>query len=215
MKYIGFFIHLPYSMFNELEQAIKYYESVTQYVIAYEVSPKGVQHYHILTDMSIQDYTRLRANYFIKKWKLTGQVKKVVPAQYKKLSKVENFDRLLSYTLKDAGDNLADHVRSLNFSTEDIENAIEKSFKKNDIFTKQDKLNTLVSKKPIHLHSTHLFDLDDYLIDIIIEFMTEHKETATRSNITRYLTHLYQFNETITKSISRKRCLKHIKELLL
>lgn len=213
-KYIGFFVHLSISQFDELEEAIKYYQSVTQYVICYEISPKGIEHYHIITDMSIQDYTRLRANYFIKKWHLNGQVKKDKPAQYKKLSKVENFDKLLSYSLKDACDNPTDHIRLLNFTPECIENAIEKSFKKNDIFTKQEKLIQLVDKLPIHMKSANLEALDDYLIDIIIEFATEHKEVATRSNLTRYLTVLYQFSPKMNKVIGRKRCLKRIKYLL-
>jgi len=215
MKHIGFFIHLPLDKFDELEAAIKYYESVTQYIIAYEISPKGVEHYHIITDMTTQDYTRLRANYFIKKWKLNGQVKKGVPAQYKKLAKIENFDKLLAYTVKDAGDNPEDHIRSLNFSPEDIEKAIETSFKKADIFTKQEKLLQLVEKLPISLHSTYTQQLDDFLLDHIIEFMTEHKEVATRSNLTRYLTYLYQFSIKIRDTLGRKRCLKHIKQLTL
>lgn len=214
-KYIGFFIHLPLSKFDELEEAIKYYQSVTQYVICYEVSPKGVEHYHIITDMSLEDYTRLRANYFIKKWSLSGQVKKGQPAQYKKLTKIENFDKLLSYTLKDACDNPEDHIRLLNFSDEDIEKAIEKSFKKTDIFSKQDKLLNLIQTKPIHLHTTFSDKLDDYLIDIILEFMTEHKETATRSNTTRYLTFLYQFSPILNKTLGRQKCLKRIKYLIL
>ena len=64
-----FMAHLPYDIFDELEDRIKLFE--TEYLIGFEKSK--YEHYHFIVKITDTEYHNFAQEYFIKKYKLRGQ----------------------------------------------------------------------------------------------------------------------------------------------
>ena len=121
-------------VFDDLEETLNQY-SIGGYVIAYETEP--YKHFHFLVEMTEQDYTRFRKRVFIDKYGLRGQAKAGKPRQYGKVNNIDDFDKMLSYTVKDS------NIRS-NLSDELLNDAIDKSFKKQQPKLLKDKMTKYV-----------------------------------------------------------------------
>jgi len=118
------------------EYYVKYIENrFTEYLIAWEKSPKGIEHIHyILKDEDGEElHRKMVQNVFRNKLKLRGKAGKKgtnKPRQYGRIKEIENLKRLFAYTVKD--NNCDYKIEDMNV----IKEALETSFKKNDNYAK-------------------------------------------------------------------------------
>ena len=120
--FIAFMCHIQKEHFKYLESTLQEY-NIGQYLIGYESTP--YEHYHFLVQMSSDDYHLFAERVFRKKFKLRGRASNNQPRQYGKLKKIEDFNKLASYTIKD-GD-----FKS-NMPETDVQKYFEQSFKKEE-----------------------------------------------------------------------------------
>ncbi len=181
MNYIAFMGALDHSHFDYLEETLKEYD-IGSYIIAHEVSTashvetKG-HHFHFLVQMNDQDYTRFAKRVFIDKFKLRGRAVKGLPRQYGKINKIENLERMKSYTVKD-GD-----VRT-NLTDTEIERLLENSFQKEEKRKITDELLEILQEQ---FHNLEWFDVR-YGINDSLDY-----EACSRnySQITRFIIKWY------------------------
>lgn len=149
MNFLAFMCHAPTSDYNYLETTLQEY-NVGQYLIGHESTP--YEHYHFLVQMSSDDYHLFAERVFRKKYKLRGRATKDNPRQYGKLKKIEDLEKLKSYTIKDG------NYRS-NMPEQDVKKYFENSFKKIEkkkIY--QEIFETIELEKPIEI----IRFMDDY-----------------------------------------------------
>lgn len=122
-----FMAHLPLCDLDQIEQTLQQYD-ITSYVIAVETEP--YEHYHFLVKMgSNTDYHNFKQTVFIKKYKLRGRAIKDQPRQYGKVTNINDVEKAYAYTLKSKNTDL---IRT-NLKDEEIEEFMEKSYKKKDL----------------------------------------------------------------------------------
>lgn len=110
----------------------------TDYIIAYETSPKVGEHIHfILWAENPQDYHKLCQNVFKQKYNLRGRATKNSCRQYGKVKKIEDIDKMMSYTVKDKN---CDYKVGAHLTKDDIKAAFDKSYKKEDNLYKLEKI---------------------------------------------------------------------------
>ena len=152
-KFIAFMAHIPHDQVDYLEDTLREYLSCTQYIIAMELSPEGeTQHFHFLTDMSLEDYHRYAQRVFRQKYQLRGQAKPGLARQYGKLREIHDFERMAAYTVKDG------NIRT-NMNPADIQLFVERSFRKTEKLQFKTKLFAWLSTLKT-LEAGNLYDLE-------------------------------------------------------
>ena len=131
-NFIAFMGHMPLDDYDYLEDTLKEYD-IGGYLIGAEVSSTGVEHYHFLVEMTAEDYHLFSERVFRKKYKLRGRASKGQARQYGKLKEIRDFERLKAYTMKEG------NIRT-NMSEEDLANAREISFSKNEKIDLREKM---------------------------------------------------------------------------
>lgn len=97
---IAFMLHQGENSFNttDILNELKQYASFSNYIIAVELEP--YTHYHIICDISINDYNAFIAKVVKKKWNLRGRAKHGQPKQYGKITDIKKPCQMIAYTLK-------------------------------------------------------------------------------------------------------------------
>lgn len=99
-----------------------------EYLIAWETSPKGVEHIHyILKDEDGEElHRKMVQNVFRNKLKLRGKAGKNKARQYGRIKEIEDLNKLFAYTVKDK--NCDYKINDMNV----IKKALQESYKKSD-----------------------------------------------------------------------------------
>lgn len=119
-NWVGCMYHLPENEFDVLEQMITDHD-IGGYIIGHETDP--YDHFHVVfEELSENVYTNLNKK-IVEKYKLRACSKKGIRKQYGKIRKIEDLDKLKSYTVKDG------NFRT-NLSDEEMKKVIENSFEK-------------------------------------------------------------------------------------
>jgi len=105
MEYIAFFGALLHNQIDYVLEILKEYD-IGSYLIGLEVTKEAHketngEHIHFLVQMSDKDYHKFSKRIFIDKYKLRGKALKDKPRQYGRVKKIEDFNKMGSYTLKD------------------------------------------------------------------------------------------------------------------
>lgn len=179
--FIAFMCHAQKEHFNYLESTLQEY-NIGQYLIGYEASP--YDHYHFLVQMSSDDYHLFAERVFRKKFKLRGRASNNQPRQYGKLKKIEDFQKLASYTIKD-GD-----FKS-NMPESDVQKYFEQSFKKQEKKKIYQELfeNIENSYEPQYIaeYNPQLKEINKNIILLIINYLrTTTDINMCRSNVLSY-----------------------------
>ena len=183
--------HTELSNFNYLESTLNEY-SIGGYVIAHEVEPYS--HFHFLVEMTEQDYTRFRKRVFIDKLKLSGKATSGNPRQYGKVANIDDFDKMLSYTVKDS------NIRS-NLSDELLNDAIDKSFKKQQPKLLKDKMTKYVDDYlESHTALGNSKKKKMFIMKLIIQWLIQEKIPIRKTICDNY----YQYYRQFTRHESQK-----------
>lgn len=174
--------HIPETEFDFLEDKLKERCSLAQYVIAHESEPYS--HYHFLAQMSNADYIKFRKSIFIDKYKLQGQARNGKPRQYGKVKVIKDFDKMLSYTLKD-------NSFRTNMDEEQISDALDKSFKQEKQLLLKDRMVLYIEEKM----EGQIFDNKQDIELMIIEYCCLNKIHARKTIIDCYYSYFRQFTK--------------------
>lgn len=200
-KYIAFMAHLPLEEYDEIEKLLLEYD-IGSYLIGHETEPYS--HYHFVVQMSEQDYCRYRKRVFIDKYKLRGVPKKNLCRQYGKITKIEDFDKLLSYTAKE------ENIRS-NMDEETLNEAISNSFKKEQPKLLKEKLVKYIDDKTyIEMTKEYRFLRKKKVYLLIIEFCLENKIPLTKSILNSYYLYYRQFTKAEKNIYDKENFLKSL-----
>ena len=150
LPYQAFMAVIKHEHREEVHQILLEY-NIGMYIISNEITKSAHQetngeHIHFLVEMSAEDYHRFSKRVFIDKFKLRGRASKGKPRQYGKVSKIENIEKMKSYTLKE-GDFIS------NLSEKELNELYEKSYKKAEDLDDMEKLYEYLGK-------TKLYDID-------------------------------------------------------
>lgn len=187
--------HTDINQFNYLETMLNEYP-IGGYVIAHEAEPYS--HFHFLVEMEEDDYTRFRKRVFIDKLKLRGQARNGEPRQYGKVANIEDFDKMLSYTVKDS------NIRS-NLSDETLSDAIDKSFKKQSPKLLKDKMVKYIDEVSDNRFITKL-----KIYTKIVEFCRSNSIPMTKSQINSYYFYYRQFSKNPKSNLKDEDFLRQI-----
>lgn len=131
MSWIACMAHIKHDQKEILEKYVT--NRFTQYIIAYETSPKVGEHIHfLLWAEELEDYHKLAQNIFKRKYNLRGKATKGKCRQYGKVKEIEDIDRMMAYTVKDK--NVTYKIDDSNI--DQISKAFATSFQKNDNLTR-------------------------------------------------------------------------------
>jgi len=105
MEYIAFMAAIAHSEFDYIVQVIQEYD-IGEYLIAAETTTEAHketngEHFHFVVQMNDKDYHKFSKRLFIDKYKLRGKAVKDKPRQYGRVKKIEDFNRMCAYTVKD------------------------------------------------------------------------------------------------------------------
>jgi len=183
-KYIAFMCHTELLNYNYLEDTINEYD-IGGYVIAHETEPYS--HFHFLVEMKEADYIRFRKRVFIDKLKLRGQARNGRPRQYGKVGDIDDFEKMLSYTVKD------ENIRS-NLSDELINEAIDKSFKKQSPKLLKEKMLLYVEEKTSN-YGVPRYYAKKKILKLIVEWCFIEKIPVRKSILESYYFYYRQFTK--------------------
>jgi hypothetical protein len=140
MDYIAFMCHTTHEHFDYLEDTLQEY-NIGTYFIGYEEKP--YEHYHFLVQMDNADYVKFRKRVFIDKLKLRGKPGGGQPRQYGKVTKIEDLEKMKSYTVKEG-------LFRTNLDDEDeLKEIIEKSFSKQEKIDREKQILELLQVRSI------------------------------------------------------------------
>ena len=127
-SWIAFMAVLPHSLSQEIVEKLTSYPSTEGYIIAMETaqgshSETNGEHFHFVVQMSPDDYNKLCNTFFKNKHKLRGRALKDKPRQYGRVKNIQDLDKMMAYTCKDA------NIIS-NLTDEQLDKYINMSFKK-------------------------------------------------------------------------------------
>lgn len=128
-RWIAFMGAIEHVHFDYLETVIKEYD-IGGYIISAETASASHtetngEHFHFLVQICEKDYTRFAKRVFIDKFALRGRAVKGKPRQYGKVAKIENLEKMKTYTVKDG------NFRT-NLSDDEIKEYVESSFVKDE-----------------------------------------------------------------------------------
>lgn len=128
----AFFIALPHSYSDELWENLKKYTQPTErLVLAKEISKKSHldisgEHFHILAEWTTDKYEAFKKTIIDKTYKLCGKAVKDGHRKYGIVRQIRDLDKMLSYTIK------GNDFRQQNYTEDEITEALENSFEKDD-----------------------------------------------------------------------------------
>lgn len=122
LPFQAFMAHLPHSDHDSIISKLKEYE-IGSYLIGYENEP--YEHYHFLVQMTTATYHTFSKSLFKDKYNLRGQARNGLPRQYGKLKKIEDLEKMASYTIKSG------NITS-NMPQDEIDKYFSKSFQKTE-----------------------------------------------------------------------------------
>jgi len=183
-KYIAFMAHIPASEFQYLETTLNEYD-IGGYVIGHEAEP--FSHFHFLVEMKDTDYVNFRKRVFIDKFKLRGLARNGKPRQYGKVGEIEDFDKMLSYSVKD------ENIRS-NLDDETINDAIDKSFKKQSPKLLKDKMILFIEEKTSNYGVPRYYSKKK-ILKLIVEWCFNEKIPVRKSILDSYYFYYRQFTK--------------------
>lgn len=190
-------------IFDDLEETLKEYP-IGGYVIAYEQEP--YKHFHFLVEMEERDYAAYRKRVFIDKWGLRGQARDGKPREYGKVKNIEDFDKMLSYTIKD------ENFRT-NLDQEQIDNALDKSFKKEKPKLLKEKMVKFIDNKCqgtfTDQHDARFLRKKKVLL-YIVEFCQNNKIPLTKSVLNSYYLFYRQFTTTLKNKYEAEQILREL-----
>lgn len=190
LEFQAFMFHLPCSEYDHLENTLKEYD-IGQYIMAFEYKP--YPHYHFMVQMSSYEYHKYSKR-IVLKYKLCGKPQNGKPRQYGKVKKIEDLEKMKSYTLKD-GD-----FRT-NMDEKTINALVEKSFRKLGNKEISEKILEYVSAKnakysniiQTKYHKRH-YSIEN-LRKTIMEFLLCNKIKFTKGSINSYVNYVIQFGD--------------------
>lgn len=169
--FIAFMFHTDKDHYH-VEESIKEYFS--SYLIAYEAKPYS--HYHaVVNDPSGKGWIKFRQNILITKLNLRGRATKDAPRQYGKLKKIEDINKMISYTVKDG-----EYIKSENF--EITQEQLKNSFKKTDKKEEVEELQLYI--KDITLNT--FGNIKDFSEFKMKNFIVKYLRDKTNQNPTRH-----------------------------
>lgn len=118
----AFMAHLPATDNELILEKLKEYD-IGSYLIGYETDP--YEHTHFLVQMTTESYHNFSNTVFKKKYNLRGQARNGLPRQYGKLKKIEDLQKMASYTIKSG------NIKS-NMPQDEVNKYFEKSFIKEE-----------------------------------------------------------------------------------
>jgi len=122
LPFQAFMAHLPAKDNEEILEKLQEYD-IGSYLIGYETDP--YEHTHFLVQMTTTTYHNFANTVFKKKYNLRGQARHGLPRQYGKLKKIEDLEKMASYTIKSG------NIKS-NMPQDEVNKYFEKSFKKQE-----------------------------------------------------------------------------------
>lgn len=137
----AFMAHLPAQDKDEILEKLKEYD-IGSYLIGYETEP--YEHTHFLVQMTYSNYHNFSKSLFKDKYHLRGQARGGLPRQYGKLKKIEDIEKMASYTIK-----------SGNIHTNMPQDEVDKYFEKSYLKKEKKKLHQEVFE---HLETKKIFD---------------------------------------------------------
>lgn len=196
--------HTEHKHFDYLEDTLREYD-IGGYVIAYENEP--YEHFHFLVEMEEKDYIRFRKRVFIDYLKLRGQSRDGKSRQYGKVKEIEDFDKMLSYTIKD------EQFRS-NLEQEQIDNALDNSFKKEKPKLLKEKMVKFIDSKcqghfDSNQHDVRYLRKKKVLL-YIVEFCQTNKIPLTKSILNSYYLFYRQFTTTLKNKYEPEQILREL-----
>lgn len=200
----AFMAHIPLSEFDYLEEIIQEYD-ILNYLIGFEEEPYN--HYHFVIEFNgdaDRKYHNFCKRVFKDKYKLRGQATKGKPRQYGCLSRINNLEKMLAYSLK-----------QLNFRTnmkqEDIDKYIEISRDNSKILDYRNKILKHLRDKHLEKNENHnswFNDTDNIRLETLIKkevirYVITDKETKhklTKSFIDNLYMEYIQFHTHLGNS---------------
>lgn len=122
LPFQAFMAHLPAKDNEEILEKLQEYD-IGSYLIGYENEP--YEHTHFLVQMTTDSYHNFSNTVFKKKYNLRGQARNGLPRQYGKLKKIEDLEKMASYTIKSG------NIKS-NMPQDEVNKYFEKSFQKKE-----------------------------------------------------------------------------------
>lgn len=136
----AFYLAIPHNQSDILWNYLcKYTQSDEKLILAKETSTKSHQdisgqHFHILAEWETKTYEAFKKTIIINHYKLRGQATKDHSRQYGIVRKIKDEDKMLSYTIK------ANDYQQQNYTEEELEEAYNNSYEKEDIKAYQDQI---------------------------------------------------------------------------
>lgn len=192
--------HAEHKYYDYLETTLKEYD-IGGYVIAYEKEP--YEHFHFLVEMEEADYTRFRKRVFIDKLNLRGQAKEGKSRQYGKVKEIDNFEKMLSYTIKD------EQFRS-NLDQEQIDNALDKSFKKEKPKLLKEKVVKFIDEKSKNSFGEMRFLRKKKVLIYIVDFCRLNRIPMTKGILNSYYIFYRQFTTNKKNEYNSDNLLKEL-----
>lgn len=203
-NFLAFMCHTEKDHYDYLETTLQEY-NIGQYLIGYEASP--YEHFHFLVQMTSADYHKYSERVFRKKLKLKGRWYTIgnqnFPRQYGKVTKIEDLEKMKSYTIKDG------NFRS-NMPKQDVDKYFENSYKKEEKLKVYDLIKihmdaTITELQPYRFNDNQPYETEadyikkqlKYLKLLIINYLRINTDiNMCRSNINSY-THYFLKHTTV------------------
>lgn len=184
MDYIFFMCAIRHSEIETLEKMlIKYIDASASYIIAMETakdshSETQGEHFHFAVQMDDKQYERFRHTVFTNHYKLRGRATDGKPRQYGKVKEIRDQTKFLAYTVKDQ------NIVYRNIDLKDIQDYIEVSYPRRDVYTFQASLMKHLVNNQINF--AQLPGIQDHLaidkIEIeILNYCMAHEKVLSRS----------------------------------
>lgn len=185
MKWKAFFAAIEHEHRELVVTMLQEYD-IGGYIVSFETA-EGVhletngQHMHFCVQINDKDYHSFSER-LKRKFKLRGRAVKGSPAQFKCLTKIENLEKMMSYTLKDG-------VYDSNMSEAQLKVLYEQSYQKKESRTLWERVIAHLDKVPMYPDKESLYNkYDQYINDLrkaIIEFHITEKtmKGLTKSSV--------------------------------
>lgn len=188
LKWIACLFHINETEYDYIENTLNEYD-IGKYLIGHEKEP--YHHYHIAFEGTDKMYNAF-AKRLIEKYELRGKATKGKSRQYGRLKKIEDIEKLLVYSCKDG------NVRG-NFTQEEIEKFVEKSFKKDDRRDWIREVRQYVESQKIRTRYTNSEGKKYYQIRVlrmkIMEYYRKKEITFNQNNIKSCINNIIQHSE--------------------
>lgn len=185
IKWKAFFAAISHEHRESVVTMLQEYD-IGGFIVSFETA-EGVhlevngQHMHFCVQINDKDYHSFSER-LKRKFKLRGRAVKGAPAQFKCLTKIENLEKMMSYTLKDG-------VYDSNMSEVQLKALYEQSYQKKESRSLWDRLIEYLDKVPMYPDKESMYNkYSQYINDLrkaIIEFHIKEKtmKGLTKSSV--------------------------------